>query len=90
MKPYSDDAQSKNEFTRVFDSNVNEEELIWHRDKKDREIVILEGKDWKLQYDDKLPIKLEENKVYKIKAGDYHRILKGNGNLVLKIKETGE
>jgi hypothetical protein len=90
MKPYSDNRQSKNEFIRVFDSNVSEEELIWHRDRKDREIVILEGRDWKLQYDNKLPISLEENKVYRIKAGDYHRILKGNGNLILQIRETGE
>jgi hypothetical protein len=40
-----------------------------------------------LQYDDALPIMLEKNKVYFIQAETYHRIIKGNGNLILKIVE---
>ena len=37
--------------------------------------------------DNELPIDLEEGKMYTIKAMQYHRILKGNGNLVLEIRE---
>jgi hypothetical protein len=84
--PYSDN-QSDNGFIRVFDEFVDPMELIWHRDKKDRSVHVLEGKGWLLQYDDALPIILEKNKVYFIKAETYHRIIKGTGNLTLKIVE---
>lgn len=84
--PYSDN-QSVDGFIRVFDEAVDPMKLIWHRDRKDRSVHVLEGDGWLLQYDDALPIKLEQNKVYFIKAETYHRIIKGNGNLILKIVE---
>lgn len=84
--PYSD-KQSDDGFIRVFDEAVDPMELIWHRDKKDRSIHVLEGNGWLLQYDNALPIMLEKNKVYFIEAETYHRIVKGNGNLTLKIVE---
>jgi len=84
--PYSD-TQNVDGFIRVFDESIDPMELIWHRDKKDRSIHVLEGNKWLLQYDDALPITLEKNKVYFIQAETYHRILKGSGNLILKIIE---
>lgn len=72
---------------RTFDDNVVGEELIWHRDRRDRYVKVVESKDWKLQIDNKLPIDLEVGKIYFIEAMQYHRILKGNGNLVLEIRE---
>ena len=37
VNPYKDTLLEDGAFIRTFDKNLNEEELIWHRDKKDRE-----------------------------------------------------
>lgn len=84
--PYTDEKHT-NYFIREFSDEVNEQELIWHRDKKDREIVVLSGEGWKLQMDNELPKELEKDKVYHIEKLEYHRLLKGQGNLKLKIIE---
>lgn len=70
---------------RTFSKDVNEEELVWHRDKEKRRIIVLEGYDWKLQFDNQEPMQLMEQHSYSIPAMEYHRILKGEGDLVLRI-----
>lgn len=86
MNPYKD-TRVDDKFIRVFQENIDDEELIWHRDRKDRHVKVLKGNGWKLQYDDQLPFIMKENEVYYIKAYQYHRIIKGNNNLVLEILE---
>jgi len=87
VKPYNDIFPLENTFIRTFSENVNEEELIWHRDKKNREIKVMDGIGWFLQYDNQLPIQMIIGKTYYIKAEEYHRILRGKNNLILEIKE---
>ena len=82
IQPYY---QNKN--IRVFSKYVNEEDLIWHRDHNDRQIMVIEGNAWKLQKDNEKPVTMEHGVVYEIKAMEYHRIIKGYGNLVIKIWE---
>lgn len=72
---------------RTFKSNTQSGELKWHFDQKDREVTILESRDWKLQMDDSLPVTLKEGDVIFIPKGKYHRVLKGNGDLKIKILE---
>ena len=52
MKPYIDEIQydlfEGRKHLRTFD-NVDSDELIWHRDEKNRTIKVIESKDWKLQ-----------------------------------------
>ena len=55
VRPYSD-----NDSVRTFNSNVDSSELVWHRDREDRTVTVLEGKGWSFQYDDQLPIELKE------------------------------
>lgn len=81
-KPYSQRGD-----IRTFSEDVDELELIWHRDKYKREITILEGKGWELQLDNQLPEELEKGKIYTIPAMEYHRVIKGSGDLVIKIWE---
>lgn len=91
--PYAEiytDRFNPHHFTRVFSDSVNEDELVWHRDKKDRSFKVLQGEHWKLQMDNETPIVLESGKYYFIKAMEYHRIIKGQGSLVLDIEELGE
>jgi hypothetical protein len=72
---------------RTFSEDVESSELVWHRDKYNREITILEGEDWMLQLDNRPAKKLEQGKIYKIPAMEFHRVIKGKGNLVIKIWE---
>lgn len=71
---------------RVFDSNVDEHELKWHRDQEDRKITILESNGWEFQMDNNLPTKLKEGDKIFIPKDTYHRVIKGNGNLKIKVE----
>ena len=85
-KPYKE-IQKENFINRTFDENVLEEELIWHRDRKNRYIKVVESNGWKFQYDNELPIELREGTTYFIEAMQYHRVIKGKGKLEIEIRE---
>ena len=85
LKPYEDSGN-----IRTFSEDIDEEELIWHRDKEDRIITVIEGKNWKLQIDNQLPIEMESGEDYFIGNMVYHRLLKGEGKLILKINRMGK
>ena len=72
---------------RTFSESVKDSELVWHRDKKDREVTVLESDGWMFQMDNELPIVLNEGDVIEIPKNTYHRIMRGNGNLKITIKE---
>ena len=80
MKPYKDSFN-----TRVFSKDVNKLELVWHQDAEDRNIEILEGKGWQLQFDNELPFDLKKGDRIFIKEGRIHRVLKGNTDLKIRI-----
>ena len=86
VKPYID-YYDNGSIIRTFDSKSDDEELVWHRDKKNREVTVLDGVGWKIQFENKLPINLEKGKLYHIKAMEYHRLLKGVEGLTLRIWE---
>lgn len=86
MKPYNQ-IKKGNTILRTFSPSVQNEELVWHRDKRDRVVEVLEGKNWKVQLDNQLPRELKVGDVFEIKAETYHRILKGTTPLKVKIKE---
>ena len=71
-----------NETFRIFESNVNELDLTWHRDNEDRIVESVGSTNWKIQLDNELPKKLES--VF-IPKGVYHRLIKGNSDLKVKI-----
>jgi hypothetical protein len=87
VKPYNDLGMETNLILREFEEDVNDSELIWHRDKSDREVTVLSGYNWKLQMDDELPEELKHGRVYHINKMVYHRLIKGSGKLLLKIRE---
>lgn len=72
-------------YIRTFNAEVNEDELVWHRDKEDRIIICEEKTDWKFQKDNQLPISFD-NEIF-IEKETYHRLIKGAGNITLKIKK---
>lgn len=80
VNPYKEDGN-----IRTFFQDVPEDELVWHRDKEDRLVEVLEGSGWKFQYDDCLPFELVLNDRVLIEKMRYHRILKGITDLKIKI-----
>jgi hypothetical protein len=56
-----------------------------NRDFEYRIIESIEETDWKFQLDEKLPINIE-SEIF-IPKGVYHRIIKGTGDLKIKLKK---
>jgi hypothetical protein len=73
---------------RTFTDTVNEAELVWHRDTESRMVHVLEGEHWELQIDDQLPIQMNRGEDHFIQGMTYHRLVKGEGNLVVRIQIT--
>ena len=72
---------------REFSKNVSSDELVWHRDREDRDVTVLEGSGWQLQMDNRLPVYLTPGKTYHIPRNTYNRVIKGNTDLLVEIKE---
>lgn len=85
--PFREKRIDLNRFIRIFSSNVNPSELTWHKDKRNRVITVLSGTNWKLQRDNEMPLALILGISYEILKETYHRILRGEGDLVLEIEE---
>jgi hypothetical protein len=87
-RPYENfDVPNDEFFYRVFEDSVFDEELVWHRDRRDRDVYVLESNGWQFQFDNEVPFQLQEGDTLHIRKMDYHRIIKGHGRLVLKIIE---
>ena len=86
MYPFKQ-SQKGDTIIREFASDVDSEELVWHRDRSDRYVKVLEGSGWYLQVDNQIPQKLIEGSVYFIPANNYHRVIRGKDSLIVSIKE---
>lgn len=84
--PYID-GRDKNFIVREFSSDIEEEDLVWHRDSSDRLVEVIEGDCWSIQFENSLPVPLIKNVSYWIENNEWHRLIKGNNRLVLKILE---
>ena len=80
MNPYTD-----KDNIREFSSNVDELDLVWHQDKEDRLVEVLEGKGWKFQRDNNVPVDMKVGDRIFIPEGEIHRVIKGTTDLKIKI-----
>tara|TARA_A100000172_G_C3025876_1_gene104811 strand:- start:574 stop:822 length:249 start_codon:yes stop_codon:yes gene_type:complete len=80
MQPYKDDSN-----IRSFSKNVKKLDLVWHKDDEDRDIEILEGKGWQIQFDNELPFDLVKGDHIFITKHRIHRIHKGTTDLKIRI-----
>jgi len=85
--PYSHVQLTHHEFERTFDVNVPEHELVWHRDHNTRSITVVEGEGWQFQFDNQLPRLLKVGDQFEVCGGVYHRLIKGDSDLKLRICE---
>jgi len=81
--PFKEVKILNNIFIREFSQDTDSEEYMWHRDRENRIIENLETTDWLIQLDNELP-KVIQSQVF-IPMGVYHRLIKGTGNLKIKL-----
>lgn len=81
-RPYIEEGE-----IRIFSADTQSKDLVWHKDREDRIIEPLHETDWKFQYDNEVPIELDRLFIDK---GTYHRLIKGTGELKLKVIKIGE
>jgi len=88
-KVYKDTIINDNSFYRQFHLDEEDEEYVWHRDHKDRELYVVAGYGWKFQYENKMPIELNTGDTINISKMEYHRLIKEEAEtgLILKIVE---
>ena len=82
-KPYTDIIESNNTVSRLFPSTTKSEDLKWHMDDEDRIITVLGKTNWQFQFEDQLPVPLD--RPIFIKRHQWHRLIKGDGPLMISI-----
>jgi len=85
--PFTENLIKDNVFLREFKEDTNESELVWHQDQEERILTVVKSNNWKLQMDNELPITLQEGQKYSIPAYFYHRVIKGEGDLVIVVEK---
>ena len=80
--PYKE-KKVENYFVRTFTQDVEDKELCWHVDLEDRIVSPLKETDWKFQRDNSLPEEIK-GEIY-IAANEWHRIIKGSGDLEVRV-----
>lgn len=85
--PFKEDIKNS-WYYRKFSGDLLDEELKWHWDEEDRLVVPLSENDWMVQLEDELPKKFSEP-IF-IEKNKLHRLIKGTGDLELKLKKFNE
>ena len=83
--PFQETKLIDNEFIRVFSQDTDSGEYMWHRDFEDRIVESIGDTDWLIQIDNELPKQIK-GEVF-IPMGAYHRLIKGTGDLKIKLKK---
>ena len=86
--PFEEEQISDNIFVRTFSADVDEMDLIWHTDKEDRFIKVLEGNEWQFQYDEELPFEMTDGLGFPVMKGQLHRVIKGMGPLKIELHKN--
>jgi hypothetical protein len=85
MLPFQETKLSDNTFIREFKQDTDSGEFMWHRDFENRIIESIGETDWMIQIDNELPKQIR-GEVF-IPMGIYHRLIKGKGDLKIKLKK---
>jgi len=88
MKPYMEKQLNESTLIRLFPSTAREVDLKWHRDRQDRVVEVIHSNGWMLQRDDSVPALLASGDILEITANEWHRVVKGKGDLIVKIVES--
>jgi hypothetical protein len=83
MFPFQEEKVAEKTFIRIFPEDTPELSLKWHWDEEDRIIEPVGPTNWLFQFDNQLPTGIN-NQIF-IPKGVIHRIIKGNGELKIKV-----
>jgi len=86
--PFEEEKIKDNIFIRTFSTDVDEMDLIWHTDKENRFIKVLEGNGWQFQYDEELPFEMTDGLGFPVMKGQIHRVIKGLGPLKIELHKN--
>lgn len=81
--PFIEEQIGENVFIRIFSEETDSSEFIWHRDREDRIIESIDMTNWKIQLDNELPKEINSSVFIPMEV--YHRLIKGDGSLKLKV-----
>jgi hypothetical protein len=81
--PFKEKKIGGNVSIRTFSDQLDSHELKWHKDPQDRTVISLNDNNWLFQRDNELPQPIKGT--IKIKANEWHRVIKGNGELKIKV-----
>lgn len=80
--PFQENKLNDNTFIREFKQDTDSVDYSWHRDREDRIIESIGETDWLVQIDNELPKVIDK---VLIPMGIYHRVIKGTGDLKIKL-----
>jgi hypothetical protein len=72
---------------RTFKVSLDDDELEWHVDFESRIITIIKSGGWLFQWDNQLPVALEDGAELYIYPYVWHRIHKGNSDLIIRVSK---
>lgn len=92
MLPFKEELlEDNNAYTlvkRIFYKQLTSDDLIWHRDKEDRSILVKDGLGWYMQLDNELPQIMQKESIFEIPKETWHRVINKNGtNLTVIVKK---
>lgn len=92
MLPFKEELlEDNNAYTlvkRIFYKQLASGDLIWHRDKEDRSILVKDGLGWYMQLDNELPQIMQKESIFEIPKETWHRVINKNGtNLTVIVKK---
>lgn len=83
--PFKQKKVGESTYERVFKSDLEGSDLLWHWDEEDRIVTPLHETDWQFQFDNELPVEIKGD--INIPTGVWHRLIKGSGDLRIKVKK---
>jgi hypothetical protein len=85
--PFEEISLKDGVFLRTFKEDIHSDEMVWHRDREDRKVAILESNGWQIQMDNGLPTEMKPEGFFFIPKNTWHRVIKGKGDLKIIIEK---
>ena len=88
MKPYTEESYikhgTKESYTiRTFENECDD---LWFKEKDTQRASVFTSNGWRLQIGEDQPLIMEIGKQYNIPRNKFYRVLKGQGNLVVRLE----
>jgi len=88
MKPYTEESFIKHGTNQSYTIRTFENECddLWFKEKDTKRVRVFTSNGWELQIGEDQPVIMEIGKQYNIPKNKFYRVLKGQGNLVVRLE----